>query len=691
MKLNIIPLGGGKEIGANSYYIEFENATFIIDAGSNPNKIGFESLPQFQHIKNKPDAIFISHAHFDHIGSLPVYSSIYEDVNIYMTKETFNISKKMLHNTIELLSRKVDEQHKYFFYNFYNHSLLNYMYSNFNFNTVKYNIEYKIPGTNVRFKFYNAGHILGSAGILFYTQRHKLFYTGDFKLSPQTLEKGANFNMKEVETLITEGTYAYSEDINYQKEVDKLIKYLNRILKHNGKALLPAFAVGRTQELINIINENMHILPENVKVYSLGLGNAINKIYRNYKIELNVIGERLFLDDIEQIDSPAIFIATNGMLVKSSYSFNIAQKFIKNKKNGIIFTGFLPDTSYGAALLNYEYNDKIPFFGYERLKTRHIYQVHLSAHAMHSELLDLINNLKPKSIIIIHSEKQKGTKLKKALKTKNFNVYFPSNGELLYFDNRSKIIKSANEEMAVITTVGISLITNYYKRYNKKPKNEKELLTFITEEKFGSSAEIESIYKLEKKYKNLKNKRLYLLFSDTKEGKISAYALRSYFLNIGYDVDTKRIKGLKPDAKYFKNSGLNNFINIIADIIEKHSKNAIINATGGFKAEISYATLIGILYKINVYYLFDDFKEIIDLPFLPINYDFKILDQFYTTINTLLTMVDYNQAEKIYISFPPEIKKFLFYNKKLKKYYLTPPGVAFMRAYKHYADIIKNK
>ncbi len=97
-------LGGGQEIGANSYLLEINGVSLLLDAGLHPKKYGQESLPDYGWISGELEAIFISHAHLDHVGSLPLINRQQPQASIFATIPTKEIALRMLHNTVTVMN-----------------------------------------------------------------------------------------------------------------------------------------------------------------------------------------------------------------------------------------------------------------------------------------------------------------------------------------------------------------------------------------------------------------------------------------------------------------------------------------------------------------------------------------------------------------------------------------------------------
>nr|MDQ3314473.1 MBL fold metallo-hydrolase [Verrucomicrobiota bacterium] len=98
------------EIGANSYYLEIEDQHLILDCGMHPKQEGDGALPNLQAIGDRDvDAIIVSHAHQDHIGTLPVLMRRQPQARVFMTEATAEIGNTLLHNSVNVMTRQREE------------------------------------------------------------------------------------------------------------------------------------------------------------------------------------------------------------------------------------------------------------------------------------------------------------------------------------------------------------------------------------------------------------------------------------------------------------------------------------------------------------------------------------------------------------------------------------------------------
>lgn len=108
--IEFIPLGGGGEIGANSYYLNISGTGIILDCGMHPQKTGVDALPLFNLIENQPlDYVLITHAHQDHIGSLPFLIQRFPYLKVITTPQTRAVAELTIHNTISILKEQIAE------------------------------------------------------------------------------------------------------------------------------------------------------------------------------------------------------------------------------------------------------------------------------------------------------------------------------------------------------------------------------------------------------------------------------------------------------------------------------------------------------------------------------------------------------------------------------------------------------
>jgi len=248
-------------------------------------------------------------------------------------------------------------------------------------------------------------------------------------------------------------------------------------------------------------------------------------------------------------------------------------------------------------------------------------------------------------------------------------------------------------KLVAITTVGTALLTNTNNWLNREYKSildipDEKIENFIrinidngTETRI--SAEINSTIQLNDYFQKTENRMIdtvHLILSETEEMKKEEPFLKKYFQKKGFGVDIKTIKGLKYKESQFKMSGLRSLVNNLTQLIDSYnSKNfrVVMNATGGFKAETAYATVLAQLRHIESYYIYETFNEIVPLPHLPLNLDIEYWVKFKKFFEFYEKGVGNSESDGYLKSVPSGFRFLIELNEKEQKWYLNPAGETF--------------
>ncbi|MBU2493891.1 MAG: MBL fold metallo-hydrolase [Bacteroidetes bacterium] len=423
--IKFLPLGGALEIGASCFYININGTGIILDSGLHPRQKGINALPDFELIKNENvDAVLISHAHQDHIASLPFLIRNHPYLQIFMTVQSLEIAEKTLHNSSRILKEQLNE----------NDLIVPYSHEEINLllRTVRekdYNEKFYINGIassytkELEIEFYDAGHILGSAGILIKTQDGKsFFYTGDINLSTQSILNGGDLPDEKIDTLILETTYGATDSKllnDWRHEELRLAKYLNKIFSNGGSVLVPVFALGKTQELLSILNRLMKkgLLIE-TNIYSGGLSKEISSVYDKHKYKVKRKNKNFELKDIPQLNlyeikdfnefrrNPGIVLASSGMMIKGTKSYELMKNWIKYDDFGIVIVGYMDEESPGFVFANSKKGDIVKIAGIENpveIKCN-VEKFYFPSHSKREDLIEIVKILKPENVVLIHGD-----------------------------------------------------------------------------------------------------------------------------------------------------------------------------------------------------------------------------------------------------------------------------------------------
>ncbi|MBX7044786.1 MAG: MBL fold metallo-hydrolase [Ignavibacteria bacterium] len=419
MKINFKVLGGGTEIGANSYLISFNDVNVVLDAGLHPRARGVSSFPDYDSIKSlNIEHLIISHAHTDHLGALPYFLKFFPSAKICSTKPTVSLAEVMLNNTTKILKQEFELE-------FDKSTISNYKEETLDIIPMimkRYDYNEKVfLNEKISFEFFDAGHILGSASVLINAGGKKIFYTGDINLRNQSLIPKADLPGHKIDILITESTNCAAENYpDYKNEMTRLASFINRVINKGGSVLIPSFALGKAQELLMRVHTLMrkNEIPH-VPVYYSPMSKAINDIYDDYNYTVNRIKRGFNLSEIEinilkRMDyykgdfykHPSIIIATSGMMMPRTASYIIARQFLPHANFGIAVCGYCDPETPGYLIKNAKPYETLYFNMYDNgVEAKcEIGNFRFSSHSRKEELEGMIEYLNPDSIIIVHGD-----------------------------------------------------------------------------------------------------------------------------------------------------------------------------------------------------------------------------------------------------------------------------------------------
>ena len=421
--LKFIPLGGAGEVGANCYYLNISGTGIILDCGIHPQKIGLEALPEFDLIDDKPvDYVLISHAHQDHLGALPYLVKRHPYIKIISTPQTRAIAELTLHNSVSILKQQLKEEDKL---EVYTHDEIDLLIQSIDYRAYDETFEingYNHNGTaNITATFYDAGHILGSAGICIEYGSEKLFYTGDVNLDSQALLAGADFPDINTDTLIIETTYGGTDSstlLSWSEESLRLAASINKTIIDGGSVLIPVFSLGKMQELLttiwNLMQKNKIIKTE---IYTGGLADKISRVYDynryvvnriDHEFEISSIlrGDLYEIENVEKFfKNPCIVLAASGMMIEGTASYNLARRWLKQNNSAIFAVGYMEENTPGYKFANSKRGDKICLNGSDDEEVKcSIERFRFTSHSRREGLLEIVKRLKPANVILVHGD-----------------------------------------------------------------------------------------------------------------------------------------------------------------------------------------------------------------------------------------------------------------------------------------------
>lgn len=415
------PIGGGNEIGASSYLIQLNGERILLDSGIRLHS-DF-SHPRFDLLYAQDlldglwelSAILISHGHIDHIGSLPNAVEEATDVPVYTTPPTKEIMGLQFKSLLNTPTKKDNE-------------LVDFQIKLFNEVMIEQAINRVIPKgwnepiefDNFRVTFFPAGHILGASMIYIESESRNVLFTGDFTSFDQmTVPRYCIPEDLDVDLLVTEATYGYQDSGHTQSsdiERENFARKIEKILNREGIILIPAFAIGRSQEVILMLRELVSqgsLSP--CPIYVDGLAKAACDLYEeNQIIVFDANAQKAPVNLIHQLDSfCGIIISSSGMLAEGSASAKYAEKILVSSRNAIFFSGYLDEDSPGGNLRRLQQNAGKSFQVNRRTVPINatVDSYRLSAHSDNEGILALIEKVSPRRIVFVHGNPHYGTQI----------------------------------------------------------------------------------------------------------------------------------------------------------------------------------------------------------------------------------------------------------------------------------------
>lgn len=385
-------LGGAAEVGRSSVLIETEEGKrFLMDYGIKVEEFGPAELPLVPH--KSVHEVVISHAHLDHSGFLPM---VYERsiVPWHGTPPTHALAELLIQDAMKV-------------------NKLNGFENPFTAESFKRAMEHFSPadyGETIHMRcgpkliMHDAGHILGAAMCEFHIGKKKVLYTGDFNIGETRMHRGASF-AEDIDILITESTYSKKEHPERGEEEKKLVKNVKKALGRGGSALVPVFGVGRAQEVLLIMHENLPDVPillEGMAVKATDIYLRYPEYIKDAKSLHDAMHNAIIVKKPHQrkkaTKGGAIVISPAGMLNGGN-----ALWYLSNlpENSSVTLTGYCAEGTNGWMLLN---KGSILDQGKEKKLDYYVEQVDLSAHAGRADLWKLIKKTSPELIISMHGD-----------------------------------------------------------------------------------------------------------------------------------------------------------------------------------------------------------------------------------------------------------------------------------------------
>lgn len=455
--------GGAQTVTGSQFLLSVNGSRVLLECGifQGRRQESYERNINFMFDPSTVNAVLLSHAHMDHSGNIPNLIKKGFTGSIFATTPSVELCKVLLRDSAHLQEmdihwvNKVRAKH--------GKPLATVLYnmaeaeaSMEHFVPVPYNKQVTVaPGVTAT--FLDAGHILGSAGILIEVEekgrKQRIGFAGDIG-RPNIPVMHDPDGLRDIDTLIMESTYGNRVHSTFEAVEEDLAEIVRNTAQAGGKILVPSFAVGRTQLIVYLLHKlfDQGRIPEIPIYVDSPMANDVTEIFRQHLDLLDRETQRVFVHNHEdpfafrrltyvnsseeskklnEITFPAVIISSSGMCEGGRILHHLRNN-IENPRNLILFVGYAAKETLARKLIDgYE---TVKIFGEEHKVKAQIKMLDgFSAHADRRDLIEYVKLTPPerlKQIFLVHGEPDQSIPLGDALRSIGYqNVSYPQAGE----------------------------------------------------------------------------------------------------------------------------------------------------------------------------------------------------------------------------------------------------------------------
>jgi len=456
-------IGATGQVTGSNYLLETSTHRILLDCGmfQGGKKVEAQNTKDFPFDPSTIDAVVLSHAHIDHCGRLPKLVKEGYSGSVFSTKASFPLVELMLKDSAHLMLRDTEWENKR--RERAGKKLLEPLYTIEDVESLldlRKAIAYHeaneiLPG--VTLTFHEAGHILGSAivelNITDQGESKTLVFSGDLGNPDSPLLRDPSILTK-ADVLLLESTYGDRDHKQLVNTLDELKDALAKAAKSGGNVIIPAFAVGRTQDLFYWLGK-LHregALPQQKIYLDSPMAISASEIYAAHSHLFNLDDPEFhkispqgwqawlpglsYSETAEQsmalnrIEGGAIFIAGSGMCNGGRIRHHLKYNLWRRNAH-ILFVGYQAEGTLGRTIVDGK-KSTLKILGTEVNVAAHIHTLGaLSAHADQSQILAWANHFNPKKtrLYLIHGEPDASRSLQSALKRNGWQAKLPKVGK----------------------------------------------------------------------------------------------------------------------------------------------------------------------------------------------------------------------------------------------------------------------
>ncbi|KAL3120734.1 hypothetical protein niasHT_008026 [Heterodera trifolii] len=484
-----MPLGSGQEVGRSCHFMQFKGKKIMFDCGIHPGMQGVDALPFVDFIDvEELDLLLITHFHLDHCGALPwLLEKTAFRGRCFMTHATKAIYRTLIGDCIKIAKYGSGGA---------NESRMLYTEEDLERSMDKIEVldfheQKEVNG--IKFWCYVAGHVLGACMFMVEIAGVRTLYTGDFSRLEDRHLCAAELPNVSPDVMICESTYGTQIHESREERERRFTSTVHEIVGRGGRCLIPAFALGRAQELLLILDEYWEQHPElhDIPVYyASSLAKKCMAVYQtfvsgmnqNIKRQISINNPFVFkhvsnLKSIDHFDDvgPCVVLASPGML-QNGLSRELFETWCTDSKNGCLIAGYCVEGTLAKHILSEP--EEIVALNGQRLPMRlQVAYISFSAHTDYIQTSEFIRALRPPNLILVHGEMNEMNRLKAAVLRQyeddtdfQIEVYNPRNTESvqLYFRGQKtakvvgQLAMNVPEDGSIVSGILVRRNFNYH-------------------------------------------------------------------------------------------------------------------------------------------------------------------------------------------------------------------------------------
>ena len=457
--MRLVFLGGAESIGASSTLVEIDDVRLVVDCGIRMKGSGPERLPDLSPLEETgpPHAILVTHAHLDHIGALPVLHQRFPDVPIFATPPTIALTRIQLLDSLRIMREESSVDGELPLYSEHAvESLLARMVPTRPlepFRAVPHGRRSTdIDGDGPEFTFFPAGHIIGAVAIGVTSREGRLFLSGDVSVDSQRTIPGMRTPRFRADVAVFESTYGNRLHANRSAEEARLVAKVRDVIEARGKILIPAFAIGRAQEVILVLlrAQLQRELPE-FPIFVDGMIRRTCSVYAahpsylhaNLRKRIERYGDPFFgvLDTVRPVKErgdrprivegePCAIVSSSGMLSGGPSPW-YARALSGDARNLIAVTGYQDEEAPGRRLLEVARGERetLSLDGQDVKPACRVETYALSGHASGPQIASLAREIGAADVLLVHGDRDARREVSDLMLQERLGrVHLPSHG-----------------------------------------------------------------------------------------------------------------------------------------------------------------------------------------------------------------------------------------------------------------------